>query len=146
MLSASARAQLLPHLSPEPTDTILQPVAQRMCCRLITRFIHAMVTSRNCAVKLDCVAQQEGQLVQKDWVFLPLTNFSELAGIHITGALFSVRQYLVVLLEQVIAWFIVDLEQPLQEEITLTRGRASCGGSRVSLLLNCRSYMTCSGP
>jgi hypothetical protein len=58
MLSASARAQLLPHLSPEPTDTILQPVAQRMCCRLITRFIHAMVTSRNCAVKLDCVAQQ----------------------------------------------------------------------------------------
>ena len=28
----------------------------------------------------------------------------------------------VVLLEQVIAWFIVDLEQPLQEEITLTRG------------------------
>ena len=29
---------------------------------------------------------------------------------------------LVVLLEQVIAWFIVDLEQPLQEEITLTRG------------------------
>jgi hypothetical protein len=34
MLSASARAQLLPHLSPEPTDTILQPVAQRMCCRL----------------------------------------------------------------------------------------------------------------
>ena len=30
--------------------------------------------------------------------------------------------HLVVLLEQVIAWFIVDLEQPLQEEITLTRG------------------------
>ena len=42
----------------KPTETILQPVAQRMCCRLITRFIHAMVTSRNCAVKLDCVAQQ----------------------------------------------------------------------------------------